>query len=72
MTTERIIRIVAGFFVLLSLGLGVPASPIFHSAYWLWFTAFIGFNLFQSGFTRLCPLEMTLKKFGVKAASELG
>ena len=72
MTTERIIRIVAGFFVLLSLALGVPASPIFHSTYWLWFTAFVGFNLFQSGFTRFCPMEMMLKQLGVRTASELG
>jgi hypothetical protein len=72
MTTGRIIRIVAGFFVLLSLGLGAPASPIFHSAYWLWFTAFVGFNLFQSGFTEFCPMEMMLKKLGIKTASELG
>lgn len=72
MTTERIVRIVAGLFVLLSLGLGAPASPIFHSAYWLWFTAFVGLNLFQSGFTRFCLMEIMLKKIGVKTASELG
>ncbi len=72
MTTERIIRIVAGFFVLLSLALGVPTSPIFHSTYWLWFTAFVGFNLFQSGFTRFCPMEMMLKKLGGRTVSELG
>lgn len=66
MTVERIVRIVAGFFVLLSLALGVEASPLFHSAYWLWFTVFVGVNLFQSGFTRFCPLEIMLKKAGVK------
>jgi len=66
MTTHRIVRIVAGFFVLLSLALGVEASPLFVSNYWLWFTAFVGANLFQSGFTQLCPLEMILKKFGVQ------
>lgn len=65
MTTERIVRIVAGSFVLLSLGLGVEASPLFQNANWLWFTAFVGANLLQSGFTRFCPLEMVLKKFGV-------
>lgn len=65
MTTHRIVRIVAGFFVLLSLSLGVEASPLFVSPYWLWFTAFVGANLLQSGFTQLCPLEMILKKFGV-------
>jgi len=66
MTTHRIVRIVAGFFVLLSLALGVPASPLFHNANWLWFTAFVGANLFQSGFTQFCPLDIFLKKLGVK------
>jgi hypothetical protein len=68
MTTERIVRIVAGFFVLLSLSLGVEGSPLFHSSNWLWFTAFVGANLFQSGFTQFCPLEIMLKKLGIKEA----
>jgi hypothetical protein len=68
MTTERLIRIFAGAFVLISLALGAPASPLYVSSYWLWFTAFVGFNLFQSGFTRFCPLELILKKAGVKQA----
>lgn len=62
MTIERIIRIVAGFFILISLGLGVPASPVYISSHFLWFTAFVGANLLQSGFTQFCPLEMILKK----------
>ena len=66
MTTERLVRIFAGAFILVSLGLGVPGSPIYVSSYWLWFTAFVGANLFQSGFTRLCPLETILRKLGVK------
>lgn len=66
MTTHRIVRIAAGFFILLSLSLGVQGSPLFHSVNWLWFTAFVGANLFQRGFTRFCPLEMALKKMGVK------
>lgn len=65
MSTERIVRIVAGFFVLVSLALGSRASPLYHSANWLWFTAFVGANLFQSGFTRFCPLESMLKRFGL-------
>ena len=69
MTTDRIIRILAGFFVLLSLALGAAASPLFHSANWLWLTAFVGFNLFQSGFTGFCPPEILLRKLGVKDAS---
>jgi len=66
MTINRIVRIVAGFFVLLSLGLGVSGSPIFVNANFLWFTAFVGANLFQSGFTNLCPLVSILKKLGFK------
>ena len=72
MTTERIVRIVAGLFILLSLSLGVQASPLFHNVNWLWFTAFVGANLFQSGFTRFCPLEIILKKLGVKETCHSG
>lgn len=66
MTSERIVRIVAGIFVLLSLGLGTQASPLFVSQYFLFFTAFVGLNLLQSGFTRICPLDNILAKLGVK------
>ena len=70
MNAERIVRIVAGLFVLLSISLGVEASPLFHSQKWLWFTAFVGLNLFQSGFTQFCPLEMMLKKLGVRSSCQ--
>jgi hypothetical protein len=70
MTTERIVRIAAGLFVLLSLGLGVPGSPLFANQNFLWFTAFVGANLFQSGFSCFCPLELILKKLGVKSAAQ--
>ena len=56
----------AGFFILASLLLGVEASPIFVSSYWLFFTAFVGLNLFQYGFTKFCPLAMILTKLGVR------
>ena len=69
MNAERIVRIVAGAFVLLSLSLGAEASPIFVSKYFLWFTAFVGLNLFQSGFTNFCPLTNILAKFGIKGGS---
>lgn len=69
MNSERIVRIVAGSFVLLSLALGVEASPVFVSKYFLFFTAFVGLNLFQSGFTRICPLNSILGKFGIKSGS---
>lgn len=62
MTMERIIRLFAGTFVLLSLVLAH-----YHSPHWLWFTAFVGFNLFQSSLTNFCPLEIILKKLGVGA-----
>jgi hypothetical protein len=68
MTTEKIVRIFAGAVVLISLALGAVASPLFHSAHWLWVTVFVGVNLFQSGFTGFCPLEMILKRLGVKEA----
>lgn len=66
MNAERIVRIVAGFFVMTSLALGVQASPLFVSPYFLFFTAFVGLNLFQSGFTRFCPLNNILSKLGVR------
>ena len=69
MNTNRIVRIVAGFFVMVSLALGAEGSPLFMNSKWLWFTAFVGFNLFQSGFTRFCPLDSILKKLGVKESS---
>ena len=66
MTVNDLIHVFAGSFILLSLALGVAASPIFHSAYWLWFTAFVGANLLQFGFTKVCPLGFILKKLGVQ------
>ena len=65
MTVERLIHIFAGSFVLASLALGVEASPLFVSSYFLWFTAFVGANLLQSGFTGFCPLGFILKRLGV-------
>ncbi len=59
------IHAIAGFFILLSLALGVDASPIFHSKYWLVFTAFVGLNLFQFGFSKFCPMGHILKALGV-------
>ncbi len=68
MTVERYIRIFAGLFILVSLALGVEASPLFVSPWWLAFTAFVGLNLFQFGFTNFCPLALILKRFGVQEA----
>jgi hypothetical protein len=60
MTVDRYLRMMAGFFVLLSLALGYWVSP-----YWFLFTAFVGLNLFQSAFTNWCPAMTIFKKLGV-------
>lgn len=65
MIVSDLIHVIAGGFILLSLALGVEASPIFMSKYWLFFTAFVGANLFQFGFSKFCPLGIILKKLGV-------
>jgi Protein of unknown function (DUF2892) len=65
MTVERWIRIIAGTFIMLSLAMGVEGSPLFVSKWALAFTAFVGANLFQFGFTNFCPLKTILKKVGV-------
>ena len=70
MTINRIVRIVAGFFILLSLMLAhLTGQADLTAMSWLWFTAFVGLNLFQSGFTTFCPLDMALKKLGVAEAA---
>jgi hypothetical protein len=69
MHAERIVRIVAGTFILVSLALGIEASPVFVSKYFLFFTAFVGLNLFQSGFTKICPLNNILARFGINNSS---
>jgi len=68
MNVNRMIRIFAGLFVLISVALGASASPLFVNANWLWFTVFVGANLLQSGFTQFCPLEKILLKLGVQPA----
>jgi hypothetical protein len=59
------IHVLAGSFILISLSLGLEVSPVFHSKYWLLFTAFVGLNLFQFGFTKFCPMELILRKLGI-------
>ncbi len=62
MTVERYLRAIAGFFILASVLLAH-----FHSAYWLFFTGFVGLNLLQSAFTNWCPMMPILKTLGVKS-----
>jgi len=60
MYIERLLRLIAGFFVLLSLVLAVEIN-----INWLWFTGFVGLNLFQSGFSNWCPMISILTKLGM-------
>lgn len=65
MTVERALRLIAGTFVLASLALGHWVSP-----YWYLFTAFVGLNLLQSGFTNWCLMMTILRKMGVGSPKE--
>jgi hypothetical protein len=66
MTIERTLRLIAGLFVLISLALGHWLNQ-----YWYLFTAFVGMNLFQSGFTNWCPMMTFLRKLGVGREEKL-
>jgi hypothetical protein len=61
MKKNSVFRVVVGSFILISLVLS-----IYVNQNWLWFTAFIGVNLIQSGFTKWCLLETILTKLGLK------
>ncbi|MEO8281769.1 MAG: DUF2892 domain-containing protein [Ideonella sp.] len=69
MTSWQLVRLLAGVFILISLALGVPGSPLFVSQWWLAFTAFVGANLLQSALTKWCMLETMLRKLGARAGS---
>ena len=66
MFRERVIRLVAGTFILVSLALG-----LLHSPYWFIFTGFVGLNLFQSALTNWCLMDDILRKANVKSESEM-
>ena len=68
MTSWQLTRLIGGTFILLSLALGVPGSPIFHSTNWLWFTAFVGANFLQSGITNWRLMETIMRKIGARAS----
>jgi hypothetical protein len=67
MTVERALRLIAGAFVALSVLLG-----IYVNAGFLWFTLFVGLNLFQSAFSNWCPMMAILRKAGLRDASRTG
>jgi hypothetical protein len=66
MSIERYLRLIAGFFVMLSVALGYWVNPR-----WFLFTAFVGLNLFQSAFTNWCPMMTFLRKLGAGTASKI-
>lgn len=67
MNVNQWVRVIAGSFIMLSLGLAHFNGQIDLSHMsWLWLTAFVGINLFQSGLTKFCPLDIFLKMAGVK------
>ena len=66
MKSWQLVRLLAGLFILLSLALGIPDSPVFVSQWWLAVTAFVGFNVMQSGLTKWCLLETVMRKLGVQ------
>jgi len=71
MNTNRAIRIIAGSFIMLSIALSAVYNGVDLSRpTWLWFTLFVGANLFQSGITRWCMMETILKKAGMKSCCE--
>jgi hypothetical protein len=69
MTSWQMVRVVAGTFILVSLALGAPASPIFMNQWWLAFTVFVGANILQSGLTKWCLMEIIMRKLGFKAGN---
>ena len=64
MTVESLLRLIAGLLVAASVLLGIYVHP-----YFLWFTLFVGLNLFQSGFTNWCPMMTFLRRAGVRERS---
>jgi Protein of unknown function (DUF2892) len=66
MTSWQLVRLVAGTFILLSLALGIPGSPIFVSQWFLAFTAFVGVNLLQSAVTKWCLMETIMRTLGAR------
>lgn len=65
MNIERLLRMIAGLFVLVTLALGYWLNPA-----WLLFTAFVGLNLFQSAFTNWCPIMSILRRLGVPTCAD--
>lgn len=65
MTIEKALMVLAGVMVMLTALLSV-----YHHPWWIWFTVFVGFNMFQSSFTGICPAAFIFKKMGLKTEAE--
>ena len=66
MKSWQLVRLIAGLFILASLGMGIEGSPLFVNSWWLAFTGFVGLNLAQSAVTKWCLMESILRKMGLK------
>ncbi|KPN64380.1 Protein of unknown function [Aliiroseovarius crassostreae] len=69
MNAQRATMSIAGLFILISLGLAHLSGQVnLGQVSWLWFTLFVGGNLFQSGLSGFCPLTRILVRLGLRAA----
>jgi hypothetical protein len=72
-TINRFVRVIAGAFILISLAMAhVTGQADLSKLSWLWFTGFVGINLFQSGFTKFCPMDGILRRLGVPGDKDNG
>lgn len=61
MNSNHMVLAIAGTFILITLSLGHWVHPN-----WFYFTGFVGLMLFQSAFTRFCPMDIVVRRLGVK------
>ena len=73
MTVNRVVRLIAGAFILISLVLAhINGQADLSKLSWLWFTGFVGANLSQSGITRFCPMDGILRRLGMPEGKDNG
>ena len=73
MTVNRVVRLIAVAFILISLVLAhINGQADLSKLSWLWFTGFVGANLFQSGITRFCPMDGILRRLGMPEGKDNG
>ncbi len=70
MTVNRMVNVMSGIMVMLSLALAQIGGQIdLLQMSWLWLAAFVGLNLFQMGFTGFCPAAKIFRALGVKESA---